>query len=176
MQNIIKNKLLSGIIFLILGVLLVIAPTASMKTFVIILGAVLLVGALVRLIAYFVTKKEDRVPLSLVLGIAAAAIGLFFVLAPELVTDILATVFGVVLILNALLDLVIAVRLPSGKPVATVLALLGLVLGILIVINPKAFADFMTRFIGATLIYESVVCIVTMLFARKTAKSGLLDK
>lgn len=176
MQNIIKNKLLSSIIFLVLGVLLLIAPAESLALFVRIIGAVLLVGALVRLIAYFVTKKEDRVPISLILGVAAAVIGLFFLIAPSVVTNILAYVFGAILILNSLLDLVIAVRLPSGKAIAILLSLLGLVLGVLIVVNPEAFASFMTRLIGATLIYESIVGIVTSIFARKTAKSGLLDK
>jgi uncharacterized membrane protein HdeD (DUF308 family) len=176
MQNIIKNKLLSSIVFLILGVLLLIAPTQSLELFVRIIGGVFLLGALVRLVAYFVTKKEDRVPLSLVLGVAAAAIGLFFVLLPGVVTNILAYVFGAILILNSLLDLVIAVRLPAGKLVAILLALLGLALGVLIVVNPQAFASFMTRFIGATLIYESIVGIVTSILARKTVKSALLDK
>lgn len=176
MQNIIKNKLLSSIIFLVLGVLLLIAPAESLALFVRIIGAVLLVGALVRLIAYFVTKKEDRVPISLILGVAAAVIGLFFLIAPSVVTNILAYVFGAILILNSLLDLVIAVRLPSGKAIAILLSLLGLVLGVLIVVNPDAFASFMTRLIGATLIYESIVGIVTSILARKTAKSGLLDK
>lgn len=176
MQNIIKNKLLSSIVFLLLGVLMLLAPVLSMKVIVYIVGGVLLAGALVRFIAYFVTKKEDRAPISLVLGVASAAIGLFFVLAPTTVTKILAIIFGVVLILNSLLDLVIAVRLPSSKALAVVLALLGLALGVVIVINPEAFASFMTRFIGASLIYESIVGIVTMILARKTVKSALLDK
>ena len=176
MQSIIKNKLISGIVFLVLGVLLLIAPSAMMVTFIRIIGGVLLVGALVRLIAYFVTKKEDRVPISLVLGVAAAAIGLFFVLGANVIPGILAYIFGAILILNSLFDLVIAVRLPSGKLVAVLLALLGLVLGVLIAVNPQAFANFITRLIGAALIYESVVSIVTALLARKTAKSKLLDK
>lgn len=176
MQNIIKNKLLSSIVFLILGVLLLIAPTAMLETFIRIIGGVLLLGAAIRLIAYFVTKKEDRVPLSLVLGVAAAAIGIFFVAAPGVVTNVLAYIFGAILILNSLLDLVIAVRLPSGKVVAVLLALLGIALGVLVIVNPDVFADFMTRFIGATLFYESIVGIVTSILARKTAKSALLDK
>ena len=173
MQNIIKNKLLSSIVFLVLGVLLLIAPAASLALFVRIIGAVLVLGALVRFIAYFVTKKEDRVPLSLVLGIASAAIGVFFLIAPGVVTNVLAYVFGAILILNSLLDLVIAVRLPAHKIVAVLLALLGVVL---VIVNPDAFSTFMTQLIGATLIYESVVGIVTAILARKTAKSNLLNK
>lgn len=176
MQNIIKNKLLSSIVFLVLGVLLLIAPAASLALFVRIIGAVLVLGALVRFIAYFVTKKEDRVPLSLVLGIASAAIGLFFLIAPGVVTNVLAYVFGAILILNSLLDLVIAVRLPAHKIIAVLLALLGVVLGVLVIVNPDAFSTFMTQLIGATLIYESVVGIVTAILARKTAKSNLLNK
>ena len=169
MQNIIKNKLLSSIIFLVLGVLLLIAPAQS-------IGAVLLLGAIVRLVAYFVTKKEDRVPLSLILGVAAAVIGVFFAAAPSVVTGILAYVFGAILILVSLLDLVIAVRLPASKLVAVLLALLELAVGVLIVVNPRAFANIMTRLIGGALIYEAVVGIVTVILARKTAKSGFLDK
>ena len=176
MQNIIKNKLLSSIVFLVLGVLLLIAPAQSMAVFVRIIGAVLLLGAIVRLVAYFVTKKEDRVPLSLILGVAAAVIGVFFAAAPSVVTGILAYVFGAILILVSLLDLVIAVRLPASKLVAVLLALLELAVGVLIVVNPRAFANIMTRLIGGALIYEAVVGIVTVILARKTAKSGFLDK
>ncbi len=176
MQNIIKNKLLSSIVLLVLGVLLLIAPADMLRLYVRIIGAVLLLGALIRLVAYFITKKEDRAPISLVLGVAAAAIGLFFIVAPGVVTNTLAYVFGVILILNSLLDLVIAVRLPFGKLVAVLLALLGLALGVLITVNPDAFANFITRLIGATLIYESIVGIVTAILARKTAKSNLLNK
>lgn len=176
MQSIIKNKLLSSIVFLVLGILLLIAPTAMMGTIIRIIGAVLLLSALIRFIAFFATKKEDRVPISLILGIAAAAIGIFFVVAPGVVTNVLAYVFGAILILNSLLDLVIAVRLPIGKTAAVLMALLGVALGVLVIINPRAFTDFITRIIGATLIYESIVGIVTMLLARKTAKSKLLNK
>ena len=176
MQSIIKNKLLSSIVFLVLGILLLIAPTAMMGTIIRIIGAVLLLSALIRFIAFFATKKEDRVPISLILGIAAAAIGIFFVVAPGVVTNVLAYVFGAILILNSLLDLVIAVRLPLGRTAAVLMALLGVALGVLVIINPRAFTDFITRIIGATLIYESIVGIVTMLLARKTAKSKLLNK
>lgn len=176
MQNIIKNKLVSSIVFLVLGVLLLIAPANMMKTFSYIIGGVLLAGALVRLVAYFVTKKENRVPLSLVLGIAAAAAGLLFVLGANIIPDILAYVFGAILILVSLLDLVIAVRLPASKLVAVLLALLELAVGVLVIVNPRAFADIMTRLIGGALIYESLVGIATVILARKTAKSTLLDK
>ena len=101
---------------------------------------------------------------------------MFFAAAPSVVTGILAYVFGAILILVSLLDLVIAVRLPASKLVAVLLALLELAVGVLIVVNPRAFANIMTRLIGGALIYEAVVGIVTVILARKTAKSGFLDK
>ncbi len=176
MQTIIKNKMLSIVVFLALGILMLVAPVPVSKLFVRLFGGVLLAGALVRIIAHFATKKEDRAPISLLLGVVAAAIGLFFLCAPQVVTGILPVAFGVILILNSLLDLVIAVRLPSGKAVAVLLSLLGLILGILIVINPQAFASFIVQLIGASLLYEAVVGIATSVFARKTAKSNLLNK
>ena len=176
MQNIIKNKLLSSIILLALGVLLIAAPVASLRTYVRIIGAVLLCGAAVRIVVHFLTKKEDRVPVSLVIGGVAAIFGVVLLIAAQPVINALNIIFGVLLILNSLFDLVIAVRLPAGKTVALILALIGVLLGILIVINPAAFASFATRIIGCVLVYDAVVGLVTALFARKTAKSNLLDK
>ena len=170
MQGIIKNKILSGIVLIALGVLLVIAPVQSMNLYVRILGAVLLVGAALHIVVYRLTKKEDRAPLSLVLGIAAGLIGIFFLAAPGVVSEFLYIIFGVVLILNALLDLVIAVRLPSGKKAAVILALIGLALGVFIVMNPQTVAQFITRIIGVSLVYEGAVGVISALFARIAIK------
>ena len=175
MQTIIKNKLLSSIVLLALGILLLIAPAAALETYVRVIGAVLLCGAAVRIVAHFMTKKEDRAPISLLIGIVAAAFGVFLLAAPATVIRVLHIVFGILLILNSLLDLVIGVRLPAGKTAAVILALIGVALGVVIVVNPTAFANFMTRVIGISLIYDAAVGIVTALLARKTAKSNLLQ-
>lgn len=176
MQTIIKNKLLSSIILLALGILLIVAPNDVPQLFVRIIGAVLLCGAVVRLIAHFTAEKDDRVPISLMIAAVAAAFGIFLLAAPGVVVKVINIVFGALLILNALLDLVIALRLPVGKTIDVILALIGLAIGIVIVINPSAFAAFITILIGGALIYAAVVGIVTVLLGRKTAKSNLLKK
>lgn len=170
MQGIIKNKLLSGIVLLALGILLVIAPAQTLETYVRILGAIFLVGAALHIAGHFLAKKEDRAPLSLVLGVAAGLIGIFFVAAPGVVTGILPVIFGIVLILNSLLDLVIGVRLPSGKAVAVVLALIGIAAGVLILLHPNAIAHIITRIIGAGLIYEGAIGVFTAAIAHKAMK------
>ena len=175
MQTIIKNKLLSSLVLLALGVLLIIAPITALTTYVRIIGAVLLCGAAIRLVAHFATKKEDRAPISLVIGIVAAVFALILLIFAGKVVNVLNIIFGILLILNSLLDLVIGVRLPVGKAVAAVLALLGVLFGIVILIDPAAFASFVTRIIGGVLIYDAIVGLVAALLARKTAKSSLLD-
>lgn len=175
MQTIIKNKLLSSLILLALGVLLIIAPLTALTTYVRIIGAVLLCGAAVRLVAHFATKKEDRAPISLLIGVVAAVFALILLIFAGKVVNVLHIIFGILLILNSLLDLVIGVRLPAGKIAAVILALLGVLLGIVIVINPAAFASFITRIIGGVLIYDAIVGLVTALLGRKTAKSNLLN-
>ncbi len=171
MQSIIKNKLLSGIILIALGVLLVIAPNDMLNAYVCIIGGVLLFGALLHIGIYFLTKKENRAPLSLVLGFAAGLIGLFFLVASGVVIGILPVIFGVVLILNSLLDLVIGIRLPIGRVAAVILSLIGLVLGVFVLANPQTFANFIAQIIGASLIYEGVIGIGTALLARRAVKN-----
>ena len=170
MQSIIKNKLLAGIVLIALGVLLAIAPTETMNTYVRIIGAVFLVGAALHITGYFLAKKEDRAPLSLVLGIAAGLIGIFFLAEPDVVTGSMAVIFGIVLILNSLLDLVIGVRLPVGRVPAAVLALIGLAMGVFVLMNPQTIAQFITRIIGVALIYEGIIGIGTALLARKAVQ------
>ena len=176
MQSIIKNKLLSGIILLAVGILMLIAPTEVLATYVRIVGAVLLCGAIVRIVSHFLTKKEDRVPVSLLIGVVAAIFGIFFLAGAGAIINAVHIVFGILLILNSLLDLVIGVRLPSGKGAAMVLSLLGILAGIFVIVNPAVAASIITRIIGCALIYEAAVGIVTAILARKTAKSNLLQK
>ena len=170
MQAIIKNKLLSGIVLIVLGVLMVIAPAQTLETYVRIIGAVFLAGAALHIAGHFMAKKDERAPLSLVLGIFAGLIGIFFVVAPSVVTGILPVIFGIVLILNSLLDLVIGVRMPFGKVVAAILALIGLALGVLVLLNPNTFAHFITRIIGASLVYEGVIGIAAAAIASRATK------
>ena len=172
LASIIKNKIVTCIVLLALGVLLVIAPLDTLARSVRLVGLVLLAGAIVGLLIYFLSKKEDRSPLVLAESAAAVIIAVFFLIAPGIVTGVLPYIFGVILLLNALLDLVTALRLPRGKLFALLLSMLAIIAAVVILCNPDALANIITRLIGISLIYSGIVGLLGLILAGRNIKKN----
>ena len=168
LASIVRNKIVSCIVLLALGILLLIAPGETLARSVRLVGIILLAGAVIGLLIYFLSKNAERSPLVLFESIIAAAIAIFFIAAPGVITGILPLMFGIVLLLNALLDLITALRLPRGKVLAVLLSMLAIVAAVVIICNPNALADLITRIIGAAFIYSAVVGLLGLALAGKT--------
>ena len=169
LASIVRNKIVSCIVLLALGVLLLLAPGETLALYVRIVGIVLLVGAVVGLLIYFLSKNTERSPLVLIESILAAAIAIFFIAAPGVITGVLPLMFGIILLLNGLLDLITALRLPRGKVLAVLLSMLAIVAAVIIICNPNALANLITRLIGCALIYSAVVGFLGLALAGKSA-------
>lgn len=179
LASIIRNKIVSCVVLLALGILLLVAPGATLARSVRLIGLVLLAGAIVGFLIYFLTKSTERSALVLIESGAVAVIAVVFLIAPGFITGFLPYVFGVILLLNALLDLLTALRLPSGKGAAVLLSLLAIAAAVLILCNPNGLANLITRIIGAVLIYNAVVGLLGLVMSRKAPTSGsslLIDK
>ena len=114
------KKLFSNIVFtsallLVLGGLLLFAPSETLQTYVRVIGVVLLAGAVLGLLLEFVIKQSPRSLWAVVGACAAAVLGLVFLLAPSFVTAILPFLFGVVLIVLSAFELLSALQLPFGS-------------------------------------------------------------
>ncbi len=169
------KKLFSNIVFtsallLVLGGLLLFAPNETLQTYVRVIGIVLLAGAALGLLLEFVIRSGPRSAWVIAGACACAVFGLVFLLAPAFVTGILPFLFGVVLIVLSAFDLLSALQLPFGKLLTIVLSAGGLVLGVLIVMNPNALASFIIRLIGLALLYEAVVGFITAAFVKSAEK------
>lgn len=173
LASIVRNKIASCIVLLALGVLMVIAPVATLARSVRIVGCVLLAGAVIGFLIYFLSKTDERSPLVLLESIIAAAFAVFLIAAPGVVTRVLPLLFGILLLLNSLLDLITALRLPRGKVLAVLLSMLAIVASVLIICNPDALANIIVRIIGASFIYSAVVGLLGLILAGRTAKRQL---
>lgn len=170
LASIIRNKIASCVVLLLLGVLLVIAPLDTLTRSVRIVGFVLLAGAVVGFLIYFLSKNTERSPLVLLESVFAAALAVFLIAAPALIAGVLPLIFGIVLLLNSLLDLVTALRLPRGKVIAVLLSMLSIVAAVVIICNPGALANIIVRVIGVSFIYSAVVGLLSLLLAGRTVK------
>lgn len=162
-----KNKLIAGILLLILGGLLLFAPRESMQTFIRLIGAAFAVAAAAGIAAYFLAGKENRPVFTLILAILAAIAAIVFVAAPSFITGILPFFFGVMLLLSSLSDLAASLTLPIGRIVGMLLSFVGIVLGVIVICNPNSLSSFITRLIGISLIFDGAVSIATAALIKK---------
>ena len=179
LASIVRNKIVSCIVLLALGVLLLIAPLDTLIHSVRLVGILLLVGAVIGFLIYFLSKDTQRSPLVLLESIVVTGLALFFLLAPGLIANVLPVVFGIVLLLNALLDLVTALRLPRGKLLAVLLSMLAIVAAVVIICHPAALASLIVRITGASFVYSALVGLLSLLLVSRTEKnrrSNLIDR
>ena len=164
------SKLLVSLVLFVLGLLLLIAPMGTLTAYVRVIGVIFLAAAAVAILFFAFTKPAERSPMPLIGGITGAVIGLIFVAAPGLVTNALPFVFGLLLLIASVSDLFSALALPFGRLISIILSLIGIILGLVIIMNPAMIAAIVTRVIGIGFIYEAVVWVVTALYARRTLR------
>ena len=163
-----KTKLLVSIVLFALGLLLLIAPGEMLTAYVRAIGVLLLLGAAAGFFLYFRASAGERSVLLLIGASLGAACGLVLIAAPGLITSVLPFVFGLLLLIASVSDLLSALALPFGKLPGILLSIGGIVLGVLIVSNPDALANFITRLVGLGLMYEAAVGVVTVILAKKS--------
>ena len=170
MKTMAANKLLASLVLFALGLLLLLAPGETLTAYVRVIGVILLVAAALGILSFALTNVQERSALVLIGGITGAVAGLVFVAAPGVVTGALPFVFGLLLLLASVSDLLSAIALPFGKLFSIILALVGIILGLIIIMNPTAIASFVTRLIGLSFLYEAIVGVVTAVLARRALK------
>ena len=164
-----KNKLVVGVLLLVLGVLLLLAPSEMMQTSIRIIGVVFAIGAAVGFAIYFLSSQEKRPIFTLILAILSALTTIVFVASPRLISGILPFFFGVLLLLSSAADLFASLQLPIGRIPGMLLSFIGIILGVIVVCNPNALTDFITRLIGISLIFDGIVSITTAALIKKNA-------
>ena len=164
------GKVLASVVLFALGVLLLVAPMETLTAYVRVIGGILLLAAAVGILIFALTPAVSRSALLLIGSIVGGAVGLLFLIAPGIVTGALPFVFGLLLLIASVSDLFSAIALPFGKLISIILSLIGIILGLVILMNPNAIAAFVTRVIGLSFIYEALVGLVTAVFARRALR------
>lgn len=161
LQNIQINFLLASILYMALGVVLILRPGFTGILLCRLLGAGLLLYGVCALGGYLLRSRElEAFRLELFFGVVAAALGLFFLLNPVAILSILPTILGVYVVIDSLVALQRAVRLYRLEYrrwwASLLLALLGVVLGVLLVLRPFGATELLIRFIGAVFLYLGI--------------------
>ncbi len=169
--GILRNKLVIGLAFLLLGIGLVIVPEAYIKAVVRIMGAVLVVTAVFRVILFIKSEKKTADIIGLIFTVIFALFGIFMIVYPSLVVRFIYVVFGLLLVTDGIGGLVYSVNMlrKVGLPWIpfAVISLIVIAMGIIIVLNPFETAEWLYRFIGISMAVSGI-CDIVAFFTKKS--------
>lgn len=180
MGNLLKrlktNVIISAVLCMALGIILVLWPDMSMRIVCIAIGAVLIVGGLMRLAGYYMNRDGSMyAQFSLIMGIVLVVVGVWIVLKPEKVLMIIPIIIGIVIAMHGFNNLQQAVSLHKDRYdkwwIALVLGFVTIGFGVLLICRPFAALDTVVMLIGIFLIYDGIsdIWIVSRLY--RTAKA-----
>ena len=163
-----KSYILVSALYVVLGAVLLIWPDISVQMICYVLGFAMIVIGITYGIIYF--KKDNLagiLQMDLVIGIVSAAFGVFILLNQSFLQSVLPFAMGIILLLGAVVKLQNSINMKRLKfrrwygILICALILAGLGIGLLI--NPFESEHWMVIYIGASLIFDGLVNLVSMI-------------
>lgn len=157
-----RDRILSGIALLVIGILFLAAPTSSSLVVATVVGFILILEGLVRGYAALKRKEKD-LSTKAVLALAAILIvlGIILVVNPGILVAYSYIIFGIVLILNVLSNILGVlkgeIRVEGNKLIYILLSAVLAIVGVIVLFNPFSAANMMMRIIGGMLIADGIV-------------------
>lgn len=152
-----KGGKTTGILMLVIGVILLLWPGATVLSVCSILGWCLLVGGAVEII---LGMTGGRSPAGTAGGAVSAIVGLIFITRPEIVISILPVVIGLALSAAGIGLLVSIIARRSFGTLATMKIIGGtitLVVGLILMFHPLTSVKLLTVILGIVLIYYGIL-------------------
>ena len=161
-----KNYLTDGIILILLGIAMLIWPQTSLKVLCVLIGAVLVCMGALRTASFFSNRGNDRKAEDLISGAIMLVLGLAFIFRSTFFIGAFQFVTGILLLYGAFLMLTQAwmLRGQKGKlfTLSMVFGIATAVLAVIILLNPVAFASFITQLHGISLIVEGLSMVLVL--------------
>lgn len=154
-----RNRLLGGIIMLVVGIIFLAAPRYSTTTIVRYAGWIILIGAVLNLISCF-SGGFNRIDSPFISSVLAALIALWLIRSPGSVVTSLNLVFGIILLVTAGLSLLQCLQSSFKNPLTIILSVIGIVFALGIIANPFRLTNMIVRLIGLGLIYQGAIRIL----------------
>jgi len=155
-------SLFMGVLTAAIGVVMIIYPLATATVSALFLGWALIIAAVAQLVFAFTSQTAGNFFLKLLLGVLYGAAGIALAFFPLAGVATLTAVLGVMLVVEAILETVIAFALPAvmGRGWFLFSALASLVLGLLILFHwPSSSAWAIGTLVGAAVLINGITRI-----------------
>lgn len=174
-RAILGNFVIASIAYIVLGVFMVIKSQAVANGINDVFGVIMLIYGVINMIVFFINKDADEnLFLELATGVIAIGLGVFSLVAQDLMQQILFYAIGGVLLIDALVNIKRAVNLRYlGFPrwnLFLIAAIIGVLLGILCIVFYTVIPQSVVVFFGVSLIYEGVSSLIILILDARVRK------
>lgn len=168
-------SIISTLIMLIFGILLFIFPETVINSITIGMGVIFIMIGIVPIINYFrFRKKGFSTTFSFMLGIFCIVAGLILLMNKNILGTIIPILTGVWMIINSINRISISMDLRDDNisfwSITFIYAILTLILGVLLILDPVNGGKFVTKSIGIIICVYSVFDIVDLILIKIKAK------
>lgn len=171
-----KNGIVaSGVVLIIAGLILLFFPETTTKTIAYMAAATILLMGLTQLIGYFRSSPADgRYSGGIVLGIFFIVVAAVLFFNAEAVISIIPIILGVIILLSGIVKFQQSIDLARMKVSrwSTVLAtaILNVILGLVVILNPFSTVTTLLQLVGIGLIYSGISDIIATLYVSHQIK------
>ena len=168
----VTTTIVTALAYIVLGFIMVFYPTTVNTALCYTIGGALTVYGLFNLITFFV-NKDATFGFELIVGIAAAAFGVFFLISPQSIFGMVSTIIGILIIVDSAIDVKRAFQLKSlGFKkwwISLLISLAVIIFAICAIVFHSFFANIIMIIFGIVLVYEGVSAFVLMFLIGKYA-------
>lgn len=162
-----KSYILVSALYVVLGVVLLVWPTTSVKMICYGLAIAMIVLGITYGVIYFTKDNlSGLLQMDLVIGIICLAFGIFILLNPAFLASVLPFAMGIILLLGAVVKLQSAINMKrlnfSKWYLVLICALLIVGLGIVLLCNPFQSERPMILYIGGCLVLDGLTNLVSL--------------
>ena len=174
------NSYFSAIASLVIGLLLLFWPGASLTVICAVIGVAVLAVAVVQISLFFRERMAGfSASYHLLLGILLLVVGGWFLISPGSIGAIVPIIAGVYVVFHGITEAGRAISLKQDSYdkwwLALILALISIVLGLVLIFNAVKAGSILIQLIGALIIYDSVSNLWIISRVSKTVKRTVKD-
>ena len=153
-------SIFSSILFIVIGMLLLFKPGATLRTISYVIGGLILVFGIFG-VARFTKSDKKGFNFDLVYGILSLIAGLIIICNPEALVSIIPIILGIWIVINSAIKIQYSFYMKSDnskKWIATLtMSLITLICGIVLLFNPFRAVEIVTQAIGLFIIVYAVI-------------------
>ena len=160
-----KRSIISSIIMILIAILLILKPEKMLNTVVIIFGVGMLLDGIFSIILYIVTDKKQKIfSNALAEGILGILISMLILAKIDFVITIIPVIVGIWIIIKSIAKIQLSLNVKSVDEKSWVLillsALITLVIGIIIIVNPFDTMVSVVMLAGILLLVTGIIDII----------------